>query len=151
MVGSVSVAGDALPKASAGLLAELADAGPPPSGRRYCFIPERVLEILLENSDVLEGVMDMLRVPGKLDGLRAMSVQEKRRVIEEWIEVYSNFRTSVWFGVLPLEVIAATVFRSAEAQAEWRQKFKLLTRTKVLRDIFREVSREEDLRPPVEQ
>ena len=105
--------------------------------RTYCYLDGRALDEALQEPKVLDALLDVLQVPGKPAMLRALSAKDKLREIENQVEHYRSTKTSLWHGVEPAEVVAASIWRSR------------LGNRYVMGDLFCAVSKEADLLEPV--
>ena len=106
---------------------------------RYCYILASQIDRLLDEQKIIDAVMDQLVVPGKPSELRRKTKLEKLALIELQIEHYRLSPSSMWYGVSPSEVLAATIYRASN-----------LSDTLVFKE-FHHVKRESDLEGPVSE
>ncbi|HEV2395747.1 MAG TPA: hypothetical protein VGS27_02235 [Candidatus Sulfotelmatobacter sp.] len=114
---------------------------------RYCYLSESKLKQLLNESSVLEVLIEQLQVPGEPKILKRLTPQEKMQCLENQIDHFRRTPTSVWFGVPRSEVLAASIWRAGEDR--YYRDRGLLTRKLVRREWFCGVSDEDDLQIPV--
>jgi hypothetical protein len=106
---------------------------------RFCFLRVRLLKELIKDYRILDALLQTLQVPGKsLAALKKLDEREKINLIEAQIEHFRGSKTSLWYGIDAPEVLAASIWRSAP-----------LSNTIVLKEIFRDVIRENELAAPV--
>lgn len=105
--------------------------------RTYCYLDGGALLGALENSKVLDALIEVLEVPGKPAALRALTTKQKVGAIENQVEHFRCSATSLWRGVEAAEVVAASIWRSR------------LSDRYVARELFCDVSKESDLVEPV--
>lgn len=108
-----------------------------PDSTRFCYLRVRQIKQLLKDSRVLTALLDELQVPAKGANLAKLSDADKLSAIESQIEHFRRTKTSVWHGVHPAEVFAASVYR-ADKLSE-----------KAVCDIFCGVRKEANLLGPV--
>lgn len=113
----------------------------------YCYLPGGLLQLMFDDSSILDKLLEFLNVPGKsLAQLKRLPPQEKRDAIERQISNLRREKHSLWHDVDPPEILAASVWRSAgqkliaqlfshvklegmllEPVAEWLHREKRLT------------------------
>ncbi|MGH9895317.1 MAG: hypothetical protein ACREA0_25710 [bacterium] len=79
---------------------------------RYCYLRLRLLQELVKNEVVLDGLVAQLEVPGKASALRKLTAAEKIQAIDHQIAHYRKTKTSLWYGIDACEVLAASIFRA---------------------------------------
>lgn len=79
---------------------------------RFAYLRQSVLRGVLDDDRVLDALVRDLEVPGKPALLKALSRAEKLEAVERQVEHFRTTKTSRWYEVSPLEVLAASIFRS---------------------------------------
>src|SRR5690242_11055950 len=77
---------------------------------RRCYLRGTAMKALWNDPKVLDALVDQLEVPGKPATLKRLSDDEKRKAIEGQIEHFRRTRTSRWYDVAPLEILAASIY-----------------------------------------
>jgi hypothetical protein len=105
--------------------------------RNYCYLDGAELAVALQETRVLDALLVELQVPGKPFTLRALSAKDKLREIENQAEHFRRSKTSIWHGMEPSQVLAASIWRS-----------RLVPRY-VRNEMFWAVPKEADLLEPI--
>src|SRR5438552_3701755 len=105
--------------------------------RRRCYLRVSTLEKLWGDPKVLDALVDRLEVPGKPAVLNKLSTVEKQTAIELQIDHFRRTKTSRWYGVESLEILAASVFMAEK-----------MPRT-IINTHFHQVRKEADLAAPI--
>lgn len=79
---------------------------------RYCYLTYQRLEDCLGEERVLDALVERLEVPGKRATLKLLSRDEKLDAIFRQVENFIGSKTSRWYQVPKLEVLAAAIFDS---------------------------------------
>lgn len=80
---------------------------------RFCYLRAAALDEAIGDERIVDGLVKQLEVPGKPAVLKAMSAREKLAAVEHQIETFRSSPTSIWRGVNPAEVLAASIFRAS--------------------------------------
>lgn len=104
---------------------------------RLCYLTIGRLRTALDETRVLDALMDDLEVPGKPNVLKALSPREKLDCIIRQADFFGSSKTSLWFGVRSGDILVAKLWQSS------------LSNKFVERELFSSVTREAQLLEPV--
>jgi hypothetical protein len=79
--------------------------------KHYCYLPGPLVQVVIDDPKMLDGLIELLEIPGKPAHLRSLSTAEKKAAVEQQVNHLAKLKTSLWYGVDHAEIVAAHLLK----------------------------------------